>query len=102
MGNSPDKDFLALVDSFETLDKRVSSLAKTRKMFMGLHAFGMVIFFFSVFATIRKDSLPGFMVTNMAIMLMMSLHTRIQADSAMNEIRTLLTFKKLRELSSTP
>ena len=99
---SKDSEFIEALESTEAVDRRLTQLQKMRRLHLALHILGLVVFFFCIFVGLigyMKMKQTGPMPFTAMLMAMMALHQLAALGAAQNEIRTLLAYKRSRELS---
>lgn len=96
-----DDKFAEALESAEALEKHLETLRKTRKWSFMLLTFTTCVFFVVVFSSLQgstKVQQLGVMPVMASVMLFGCVQQLITILSCQNDIRTLLAFKKLREL----
>ena len=101
-----DKEFDEALASSEALEKHLAKLTKQRRLNLIVHWFLNAVFFLGFFCVVwasYKNHSNGFGVNLGVSMLMLfcSITQLASALSAQADIRTLLAFKKLREMQSS-
>jgi hypothetical protein len=94
-----DLEFQESLDDPAKLEKRMGKLAKLRLMFTAVAAFATTAFFVIFIMEIQVFKMNGKSFPGTVLLLAISIQPTIMAMLAHCEIRTLITFKKLRDLS---
>ncbi len=101
-----DKEFSEALASPEALEKHLAKLTKERRLSLIVHWFSGLVFLFLFFVVVwasYKNPSNGFgmILGGAMLMLFVSIYQLGSVLSAQADIRSLLAFKKLRELESS-
>ena len=103
MIHTKDDKFAEALESDEALEKHLESLRKARKWSFILLIFTTCVFFFSIFSSLlslMKVQHPGVTTGVACVMLLGCIQQSTTVLSCQSDIRTLLAFKKLKQISA--
>lgn len=94
-----DDKFAEALESEGGLEKHLETLQKTRKWSFGVLIFAACVFFFVVFSSFQIKQ-AGSMTVLSSVMLFGCMQQLATILSCQNDIRTLMAFKKLKEITA--
>ena len=95
-----DDKFAEALESGKALEKHLETLRKTRKWSFMLVIFTTCVFFFIVFSSMKVHQ-SGAMPALAAVILFGCVQQLITILSCQNDIRTLMAFKKLKDIAAS-